>query len=256
MKHKIEAIIVSVNYIDNLEITLPINISNFDSVIIITTEKDKKTIDYLESLRDERIQIIKTNLFYFNNAKFNKGLAINVGFENLKYNEFICNLDSDIVLEKDFRNKFLQQNPNIEYFYGCPRRDFPTYKDWTNFTTGKKKLEHFLKYRGSGYGFCAIYHAQSFIFKNLKNINQGIINEKKMCLPYPYQFPNGSESDWIMRNYWGERVFNPVLGEFPECHSIPNNDYDSGLYRELPFECYHLGEVGKNHDKRITPEFK
>lgn len=245
----IEAIIVCVNYSDFLEITLPKNINHFDHIIIITTPEDVNTINYIESLKSAKISLIKTNYFTFNRAKFNKGLAINLAYDHLKYKDFICYLDSDIVLEEDFRTKFENQKPEIELFYGCPRRDFPTKQHWDDFISNKKQLNEFIKYRGSGYGFFAIHNYNSTIFQNL-------LRNNLYKMPYPYWFLNGSESDWVFRNYWGERIFNPKLGKFPECHLEPNNDYDTGKYKELPFECYHLGEVGKNHNNRVTEQFK
>lgn len=245
---KIEAIIVCVNYSDFLKITLPLNLINFNHVVIITSLNDEKTKEYVKNLNNPSISLIETDVFTRNGAIFNKGAAINIAYSFLKYKDYICYLDSDIVIEDCFFDKFKQFNPNIEYFYGCPRRDFPQKNNWEDFVNGNVDKNKFIKYRGSGYGFFSVHNYKSNIFQKLLDYFNGY--------PYPFWFSNGAESDWVFRNYWGERIFCPKLGDFPQCHLEKNQDYDTGYYKELPFECYHLGEVGKNHNQRVTPEYK
>lgn len=245
---KLEAVIICVNYSDFLKITLPLNLKHFDNVIVVTKESDTKTIEFCRSIDDKKLVLIKTDAFDYpkNKAKFNKGLAIDVGLQFLEHKSWVMNLDSDIVLPDNFREEFLDNNPNTECFYGFRRFDLPTQEDWDNYKE-TKDLSKYILYRGSGYGYAAIFNYNSQIFKKFKKQNFGF--------GYPVWFKDSADSDWVFRNHWGERVFNPPLGKFPECHLEFNNDYDTGLYKESPIRVIHLGLVGQNHSERITPKF-
>ena len=59
---------------------------------------------------------------------------------------------------------------------------------------------------------------------------------------YP-SFPDCRESDWMFRNKWGGYVDG---SDYRKCH---------GNYAELNMIVYNLGEHGKNHFGRITPNF-
>ena len=111
----------------------------------------------------------------------------------------------------------------------------------------KIRPEDTILFRGSGYGYASICNYNSMTYKKLLNEWSG--------LGYPWWIKEAREIDWIWRNKWGERVFSPPLGKFPECHLEPNNDYDTGLYEELPMRCIHLGMPGLNHESRQTEKF-
>lgn len=246
--NKLEAIIICVNYSDFLEITLPINLKQLDHAIIITSPKDIETKKVLfEKIESDKVSLLVTDAFYENGAKFNKGLVINQGYFGLKYKDWIMNLDCDILLSDNFKEEFFKLNPDKEKCFGSRRIDIPTKEDYQRYLSREKKIEDFICYRGSGYGYHCIYNYNSYIFQKLLKIYQGF--------PYPYWFDNGSESDWVFRNNYGERIFNPPLGKFPECHLEKENDYNTGLYEELPMRVIHLGQVGVNHNERITEKF-
>ena len=245
MNPKLEAIIVCVNYSDLLSITLPRNIEYFDKVIVVTKEDDLDTINLCKNM--DKVHVVTTDAFNHNGAKFNKGLAINVGYKFLEHKEFVMNLDADILLPMNFREDFFKLNPDPEFGYGCRRFDIPTKEDLDDILNGRKSPNDYILFRGSGYGYLFITHYQSMIFQTLYHKSDGV--------PYPHYFSDGAESDWRFRNNWGERVFSPPLGEFPECHLEQNRDHDTGLYRELPMTCLHLGMPGKNHEKRVTEKF-
>jgi hypothetical protein len=247
--HKIEAVIVAFNYLDFLSITLLKNLEEIDHIIIVTKENDE-IIEYCRSLKIDinKLTVITTQGFHFQGAKFNKGLVINLGFQVLKYKDWVITMDGDVILPKDFKLKFIDCQPNVEYFYGMRRYNIDTKKDFDDLNEGNKKLTDFILYRGSGYGYFSMFNWQSTIYQKLLKSGAG--------MGYPFWIKEARDIDWMFRNSWGERVFNPPLGKFPECHLEPNNDYDTGLYKELPFHCIHLGMPGMNHEKRETEIFK
>jgi len=244
----IEAIIVSFGCLDLLSISLPANINELDNVIIVTKPNDKETIEYCKSRNyKDKIDIFETDSFNFDGAAFNKGLAISLAMNRLKYKDWIITLDTDIILPKDFKNNFLNLNPDIEYFYGMRRINLDTREDLLDLVSNKKKPEDFICYRGSGYGY--------FSCVNYKSKTQQELLRRWNGMGYPFWIKEAREIDWLWRNNWGERILDPQFKNFPEDHFVENSDYDTGLYKELPFRCLHLGIAGKNHEIRTTKIF-
>lgn len=247
MLNKIEAVIICVNYSDFLDITLDQNLKHFDQIIVITSEKD---IGTYEICKKYNVTCVQTDAFYINGAKFNKGLAIDIGFAHSKYKDWIVNLDADIVLPENFRDKFLEEATDIECSYASRRYDIQTYEEWQEIKDDPNKLNNKLLYRGIGYGnfFCFNYKSQVF---------QDLI-QKTNGLPYPSWFPHVAESDWIFRNAWSDWIYDPPLNDDPNQHNLQNNDrpINPNLLKELSFKVIHLGQTGRNESSRLTPEFK
>lgn len=235
---KIEAVIISVNYSDFLELTLKENEKHFDHIVVITDTNDKSTPKVCKPYKD-KITCLATNAFYANGAKFNKGLCINFGFQVLKYKKWVFNLDSDIILKKDFRERFLNI-AELPYGYGSRRYDLKNINDYISIKNKNKKDSDFLLFRGFSYGFLFGFHYKSETFQSLY--------EKYRGYPYPYWFPNAAESDWVFSTKWGEMIYDPPLGKFPDCHYEKHNDRSNRLLKEIPSYVYHIGEVGKNHN--------
>lgn len=249
---KIEAVIVCVNYSDFLEISLKKNLNHFDHVIVITDTKDSKTPKLVQKLnaQNNKITTLITDIFYFNGAKFNKGLAINLGFANLQHKDWVVTLDSDIVLPKDFRTKFEKIPPNPESSYVLRRYDIPTFDEWVEVENDEEKLKSKKLYRGAGYGYFFCFNYNSTTFQRLNMQFNGY--------PYPYWFTNGSESDWVFRNYWSDWLFDPPMDGTKMEHDTINNDRPANpeLSMELPMYAIHLGLTGFNSERRITPKFQ
>jgi len=246
MNKKIEAIIVCVNYYDFLEITLQKNAKHFDNIIVLSSEKDLLTQQVCSKYQN--CFLVKTDAFYYKNAFFNKGLAIDVGFQFLKFKDWIINLDADIVLHENFRIDFFKEAIDINSSYSTRRYDIPTFNEWLDIQKDPKALNKKLLYRGIGYGnfFCFNYNSE--VFQNLLN---------QTSCPYPAWFPHVAESDWIFRNYWSDWIYDPKLNDDPNQHNIENKDrpLNPNLLKELSFKIIHLGETGKNEKGRVTPEF-
>lgn len=248
MSNKIEAVVICVNYSDFLKITLSKNAHNFDHIVIITSHNDNEIEKITSSYSN--ISLIKTDAFYYNGASFNKGLAIDVGFQSLKYKDWVVNLDADIVLPTNFKEKFLQEANDIECSYSAQRYNIETYEEWLEINKNILKLKNKLLYRGIGYGYFFCFNYKSKIFQHLLEITNGF--------PYPNWLPNVAESDWIFRNYWSDWVFDPPLTNDQNQHNINYNDkaQNPSKLKQLSFNVIHLGETGRNEKSRITPKWE
>ncbi len=93
----IKAITVCVGYDDFLRLTLPRLVLHVTKVLVVTTPGDVRT-HALAAEYPDQVEIYKTDAFYRNGASFNKGLAMEEGFDFLGRDGWILILDSDIVL--------------------------------------------------------------------------------------------------------------------------------------------------------------
>lgn len=92
----INAILVCVGYDDFLRLTLPRTLQYVSKLVVVTTPTDHRTI----ALCDQYPQVIvhKTLAFYDDGASFNKGKALEEGFDVLGRTGWILILDADILL--------------------------------------------------------------------------------------------------------------------------------------------------------------
>ena len=110
--YDIIGITISTKYEDILKIILLQNAKFLKKWIIITDEKDIKTIDVIKESKCNNIEILYYN-FYSNEKRkfiFNKGGAVRFGqkylYNNPKYNNYlILILDSDIYLPENFTER-------------------------------------------------------------------------------------------------------------------------------------------------------
>lgn len=90
------AFIVCVDFDDLLKLTLPKNYKHFSKVVVVTTPRDVKTIDFVID-KCRYAEIYTTSVFY-KNAMFNKGAALCEAMNNEAALEWVVALDVDIVL--------------------------------------------------------------------------------------------------------------------------------------------------------------
>lgn len=229
---KFDYITACVNTLDYLRITfLEHNRTEFDRFTIVTDSKDIATQKFCEK---EGLNCVVTDSFYLGGRSFDRGLALNYGLASIRHDaEWICHLDSDVFVPKNWREKMGQLKP--DFFYGARRVLIETYEDYLDFTNGKKTEADFETPLGIGYGFFQMFHWSSPQIQT--------VDVKNYQLWYPAS-PRGdcTESDWMMRNKWGE-------------HAPGDYTKTLGKLEELPFHVYHLGEHGKNHRGRVTPQF-
>lgn len=93
----IRAVLVCVDYDDLLRQTLPHTLRHVDHVVVVTSPQDVKT-QQLVAEYPERVQLHVTSAFYENGAAFNKGKALEEGFDVLGRKGWLLVMDADIVL--------------------------------------------------------------------------------------------------------------------------------------------------------------
>lgn len=92
-----KAILVSVDYADILDITLPYNRHHFSDIVVVTTPEDIET--RLVALRNA-CRVHMTNAFYTYGADFNKWAALEEGIDVLGRRGNICIMDADVLIPK------------------------------------------------------------------------------------------------------------------------------------------------------------
>jgi glycosyltransferase involved in cell wall biosynthesis len=124
---RIEAVIVCQDYSDFLEHTLPENTQHLDNIVVVTHPDDKRTQDVCNRFS---VHFVTTHVMHEKGHQFNKGAAINVGFDNIRGDDWIMHLDADIVLCKDFRR--LIDHAQIEQgkIYGADRINVYGFEAW------------------------------------------------------------------------------------------------------------------------------
>ena len=134
------AILVSVDYGDILEVTLPYNRHHFESVCIVTHERDYRSIQAAE---ENYCEVFTTNAFYEDEADFNKWKALEEGLDWFGRTGWITIMDADILWPKKIISEYFKG-----YFYSPYRRMFtdvtksiPPEYEWGNLEYHPQKRE-------------------------------------------------------------------------------------------------------------------
>lgn len=148
---KINAIIVSVDYNDFLSITLE-SVSNLMDVTVVTSPEDTTCQQLCEKFK---VNCVVTDKMYDDDAKFNKGKAINEGLKSIEDPNWILLLDADIYLQSDFLDVLKSTNLTLEDLYICRRLILDRYDMFTKWKNGESvgQLE-----RCKGYGFLHLFN--------------------------------------------------------------------------------------------------
>ena len=123
----LECVIISVGYADFLAQTLPLNKNHFDKIVVVTSPADVETQKLCEY---HHVQCLQTNVFYENNAVFNKAKGINAGLKELTQKGWVLHLDGDMVLPPQFRSTLEPLDLDQSYVYGVDRLMCTSYADW------------------------------------------------------------------------------------------------------------------------------
>lgn len=118
---RIEAVTTCVGFDDILDVTLGYNHAQLDTMIVITSNEDKRT----QGVAKKHGAIcVQTDLFRKNQRVFNKGAAINAGFGHFQYHGWRLHLDSDIILPDNFRRLMFNHSfLDKDCIYGADRVD-------------------------------------------------------------------------------------------------------------------------------------
>lgn len=173
----ISCVMVCVNYGDFLKITLPLNKSHFDEIIVVTSHNDDIT---KKICSENSIRYVETNRMYESeNDAFNKGKAINEGIKNLKHNDWLVITDADMVFPDDTK-KILNSIDNKNNIYGISRYICPTkneFDDYYKTKTIPNNWKHQKKLINIGVGFFQMANFNCDIMKN-KTKNSSWYSEK------------------------------------------------------------------------------
>jgi hypothetical protein len=92
----VRGIVVCVNYDDLLSITLPRNLRHLRECLVVTSPDDVRTQELVRTTPGARLHV--TDAFSRHGATFNKGLALEEGFDVLGREGWILIWDADILL--------------------------------------------------------------------------------------------------------------------------------------------------------------
>ncbi len=152
----IRALTVCVGYDDLLRVTLPHTLPHVRELVVVTAPQDEKTRAYAAGF--DNVRVFETDAFYRDGAKFNKGLAVEEGFDFLGRRGWILVLDADIVLPADATDRMIPLSPGR--LYTPPRRiledaarwpEFADHKTWDRLPGRKEDRGH--------YGYFQLFHA-------------------------------------------------------------------------------------------------
>lgn len=115
LPRRLSCVVVSVNYGDELEKTLPENISLFDEMVVVTTPEDVKTRAVAEKYG---AKIALSRRCYDDDHVFNKGRMLNDGLAVLEQPDWIVFTDADIFMSQRLRAFVLNHalNPGCLYY--------------------------------------------------------------------------------------------------------------------------------------------
>ena len=91
-----KSIVVCVEFDDLLAITLPRNARHFERVLVVTSPADEATQHVVSAVPNG--EVYATDAFYRQGAAFNKGLALEQGFDVLGREGWLLVWDADIVM--------------------------------------------------------------------------------------------------------------------------------------------------------------
>jgi hypothetical protein len=118
---RLEAVTTCVGFDDLLDLTLGLNHPQLDTMIVVTSHEDRAT---QAVARKHGAICVQTDLFKKNGRAFNKGAAINAGFNRFQYHGWRLCLDSDIALPDNFRRMlFNHSHLDHQCLYGADRVD-------------------------------------------------------------------------------------------------------------------------------------
>jgi hypothetical protein len=118
---RLEGVTTCVGFDDVLDETLTHNHAHFDTLIVVTKHSDRATQKVCQK---HGAICVQTDLFGKNGRHFNKGAAVNAGFDHFQYHGWRVHLDSDIVLPDNFR-RLLFNHTHLDQscIYGLDRMD-------------------------------------------------------------------------------------------------------------------------------------
>jgi len=160
-KIKLNGLCVCVDFGDYLDYTMQYNRSIFDTVTIVTTDKDYETKRVCHKYN---LNVVVTKRLYEDDAPFNKGKAINDGYLEMDKEDWICIFDADIIFPF-FHNILHKLDQTM--LYSIPRKDINITKHISNITQSSHENELRLCSDECLIGYCQLFHSTSINTKHL-----------------------------------------------------------------------------------------
>lgn len=211
-RKKLDVLIVSVNYNDYLLLSLINNTKIFENITVVTTNDDLVCQEICEKFG---VNCVISNRIYENNAKFNKGRAINDGIKSLIDPDMILLLDADIIIENELNLDVISD----EILYTSDRIIYRDYNSYLNKTNGIEEID-------KGYGFFQLFCINS---KLVNKENPFTESSEAVDQPAPNNRPSGS--DLIFRDSFGLNR------------------------RSINSKAIHIGDIKQNWNGRKTDQF-
>lgn len=135
---KLECVVVCINYSDFLAHTLPFNKKHFNKMVVVTDTKDINTQKLCEKWN---VQCVASDEMYVTDSAIpNKGVAINLGLNQLDRDGWVVSMDADIWLPDETRSILSKQYLDETKLYGIDRMMCNSYEDWINFLFSTKTI--------------------------------------------------------------------------------------------------------------------
>lgn len=148
----ITAVIVCVEYDDLLAITLPHNRPFFDHVIVVTTPEDVRTQAICVA---NNAKCLTTRVFYERGAAFNKGAALERGFDLAGREGWFAVLDADILIPHGSVIQNIKDRSTLE----VPRRRI--IHDVESFDINRKWIGERHDDGDEFAGYCQVFHSSA-----------------------------------------------------------------------------------------------
>jgi len=224
----LECVTACVGFDDILDITLKHNHKHFDTYIVVTSHADKATQKVCSK---HSVTCVQTDLFGKNKRKFNKGAAINAGFDYFQWHGWRLHLDADIILPDNFR-RVLFNHQHLDPFclYGADRMDIIGLDELEDLEMHQHQHRLLIDPGAPNLGHRLVCSLRGYLPRGFFQLWNARCQK-----PYPYSLGTAAHDDMMFSALW------------PEANR-----------RHLPgVICYHLvpeePAIGRNWEGRKSP---
>ena len=218
---RLEAVTTCVGFDDILDVTLSENHPQVDHLIVVTSHDDTKTQQVCQK---HGATCVQTDLFKKDGRNFNKGAAINAGFNYFKYYGWRVHLDSDIVLPDNFRRVlFNKTHLDQNCLYGASRMDVIGMDNLNAILNGKPSHDTWASNTPSPN--IAALSQRSYIDPVAGYVPIGYFQlwHSSMQKPYPYSLGTAAHDDVMFGQLWAaqHRQLLPTFVVYHLCAQQP-----------------------------------
>jgi hypothetical protein len=194
-----------VGFDDILDYTIALNHGQADTYIVVTSHDDVAT---QKVCKKHSVICCPTDLFKKNGRKFNKGAAVNLGFDYFQYFGWRLHLDCDIILPDNFRRMIFNHSAlDPRCLYGADRVDVVGIDELYE-VLDKQKL---MPQHNHGSGLSPGHHrpvSPRFVdqLRGYCPIGYFQLWNASVHRPYPYSLGTAAHDDVIFASGWSENL--------------------------------------------------